>query len=228
MFYDFHIHSCLSPCSENDMTPNNIVNMALLKGLDMIAICDHNTTKQQKAIHEVAKLNSFKIMYGTEIQTIEEVHVCCYFKTLEDIENFQPWIDSKNMKIKNNEDYFGQQLILDSEDNIVGSEEYLLITSLNCTLNELCDAVHQAKGKVVLAHALDRANSITHQLGFIPKDCQFDGIEVKTIEQMNEVLKRHPWIQNTTWFMNSDAHQLIDISEPCNSMSSVEFQNFWG
>lgn len=228
MFYDFHIHSCLSPCSENDMTPNNIVNMALLKGLDYIAICDHNSTKQQRAIQKVAEKTTLKLMFGVEIQTLEEVHVCCYFKTLNDIESFQPWIDSKNMHIKNNESFFGQQLIMDSEDNIVEKEEDLLIASLKCTLNELIEAVHQAKGKIVLAHALDRANSITHQLGFIPLDCKFDGIEVKTLEQMNEVKKRNPWINDTTWFINSDAHQLIDISEPCNSMSSIEFQKFWG
>ncbi|MDO5479206.1 MAG: histidinol-phosphatase, partial [Clostridia bacterium] len=27
LYYDLHIHSALSPCGDNDMTPNNIVNM---------------------------------------------------------------------------------------------------------------------------------------------------------------------------------------------------------
>ena len=40
IYYDFHIHSCLSPCGDDDNTPNNIVNMALIKGLNAIALSD--------------------------------------------------------------------------------------------------------------------------------------------------------------------------------------------
>ena len=43
LYYDFHIHSALSPCGDADMTPNNIVGMASIKGLDAIAVSDHNT-----------------------------------------------------------------------------------------------------------------------------------------------------------------------------------------
>ena len=47
--YDLHIHSCLSPCGDNDMTPNNLVQMALLSGCDVIALTDHNTCRNAPA-----------------------------------------------------------------------------------------------------------------------------------------------------------------------------------
>lgn len=227
MFYDFHIHSCLSPCSNDDMTPNNIVNMALIKGLDMIAVCDHNSTKQQKAIHAVAEKNGLKIMYGVEIQTIEEVHICCYFKDLLDVNNFQDWIDIKLPTIKNDSNYFGNEWVMDESDQIINSEQILLLSSVNATLDECIDKVHDCNGKAVLAHVIDRVNSVTHQLGFIPENCKFDGLEIKNLEQMFEVKKRHPWICETTWFINSDAHQLNDIHEAEYSLSSEEFNHFW-
>ncbi|SJZ91111.1 PHP domain-containing protein [Anaerorhabdus furcosa] len=228
MFYDFHIHSCLSPCSNNDMTPNNIAQMAKIKGLDYIAICDHNSLRQQPAFKIACNQVGIKMMYGVEIQTSEEVHVCAYFLEMNDCNLFQEWIDKKTNPIKNNESFFGEQNLCNEFDEVIGKEEYLLINSLNASLNETIDVVHCFHGKVVLAHVLDRVNSVTHQLGFIPQDCKFDGLEVKNLNQMITVKQKHPWIQETTWFINSDAHQLIDISEPENAMSSKEFELFWG
>ncbi|MEG0177235.1 PHP domain-containing protein [Anaerorhabdus sp.] len=228
MFYDFHIHSCLSPCSNDDMTPNNIAQMAYIKELDIIAVTDHNSLKQQRAVYDACAKVNIKVMFGVEIQTIEEVHVCCYFRTIDDCDIFQIWIDEKTNKIKNNELFFGKQIICDSDDTIIANEEYLLINSLNVTLNDCIDKVHECNGKVVLAHVLDRVNSVTHQLGFIPTDCKFDGLEVKNLNQMMIVKEKHPWIKDTFWFINSDAHQLIDISEKENAISSKEFEMFWG
>ncbi|MEG0077644.1 PHP domain-containing protein [Anaerorhabdus sp.] len=228
MFYDFHIHSCLSPCSNDDMTPNNIAQMAMLKGLNYIAICDHNSMKQQDVFKKVCDTIGIKMMYGVEIQTSEEVHVCCYFLKQEDCKEFQLWIDSKTNHVKNNEQFFGKQILCNEFDQVIGYEEYLLINSLNASLNETITQVHTCHGKAVLAHVLDRVNSVTHQLGFIPEDCEFDGLEVKNLNQMITVKEKHPWMKETTWFINSDAHQLIDISEPENAMSLNEFELFWG
>ena len=50
--YDLHVHSCLSPCGDNDMTPNNLVQMALLSGCDILALTDHNTCRNAPAAME--------------------------------------------------------------------------------------------------------------------------------------------------------------------------------
>ena len=71
-YYDLHVHSCLSPCADDDMTPNNIVNMAILKGLDIIALCDHNSAGNVLAVEKVANSAGLAFIPGVEVATAEE------------------------------------------------------------------------------------------------------------------------------------------------------------
>ena len=43
LYYDLHLHSCLSPCGSDDMTPADLAAMCALAGLDVVALTDHNT-----------------------------------------------------------------------------------------------------------------------------------------------------------------------------------------
>lgn len=230
MFYDLHIHSCLSPCAEDEMTPNNICNMAQIKGLSFIAVTDHNSTRQLPAVAKVASQLGLKMLYGCEIESNEEVHVLAYFPTLDKALAFQKWLDEMLPYTKNDKDYFGNQWVCDELDQVIAEEERLLIVSLKASLEECIDAIHQYGGKAVLAHVLDRVNSITHQLGFIPQGLPYDGIEIKNDAEKLRVLKMHPWIkeEDTLWFVDSDAHHLIDISEEEHSISKEELQKYWG
>lgn len=230
MFYDLHMHSCLSPCAEDAMTPNNICNMAFIKGLDLIAVTDHNSTKNLPAIAEVAASIGLKMLYGAELETSEEVHVLGLFSRLEKALKFQEWIDSKMPSVKNDEDYFGHQWIMNSRDEKTGDEERLLLVSLSATLEETVAAIHEYGGRVILAHVLDRANSVTHQLGFIPMDLPYDGLEVKNEEQRLRVIETNPWVteDSTNWFIDSDAHYLTDISEPDHFLRESVYKKLWG
>jgi len=230
MFYDLHMHSCLSPCAEDAMTPNNICNMAFIKGLDLIAVTDHNSTKNLPAVAEVAKAIGLKMLYGAELETSEEVHVLGLFNKLEKALKFQEWIDSKMPNVKNDEDFFGHQWIMNSQDEKIGDEERLLLVSLSATLEKTAAAIHEYGGRVILAHVLDRANSVTHQLGFIPMDLAYDGLEVKNEEQRLRVISTNPWIteDSTNWFIDSDAHYLTDISEPDHFLRESVYQKLWG
>ncbi len=230
MFYDFHIHSCLSPCAEDEMTPNNICNMALIKGLDIIAVTDHNSTRQLRSLSKAAEETGIKLLYGTELESSEEVHVLGIFPDLEAAEAFQPWIDERMPGIPNRPDFFGNQLMMDEEDRETGREDRLLIVSLTASLQECVDAIHSHGGRAILAHVLDRANSVTQQLGFIPMDLPYDGLEIKSPDQIQRILKTHPWIKadSTHWFIDSDAHRLVDISEPENIITHNEVNELWG
>ena len=97
------------------MTPNNICNMALIKGLDIIAVTDHNSTRQLPAVHEAAVNCGIRLLYGTEIQTSEEVHVLGLFRKLEDSQTFQTWIDERMPGIKNDPAFFGNQLLMNGQ-----------------------------------------------------------------------------------------------------------------
>ena len=230
MFYDLHMHSCLSPCAEDQMTPNNICNMAFIKGLDLIAVTDHNSTKNLPAIAEVAANIGLRMLYGAEVETSEEVHVLALFNTLEKSQRFQEWIDSKMPEVPNDEDFFGHQWIMNSKDEKIADEKRLLLVSLNATLEETADAIHEYGGRVILAHVLDRANSVTNQLGFIPMDLPYDGLEVKNDEQRLRVIASNPWVteDSTNWFIDSDAHYLTDISEPDHFLRESVFRELWG
>ena len=92
--YDLHIHSCLSPCGDRDMTPNNIVNMALLAGLDMIALTDHNSCKNCPAFLRVAEQAGLVALPGMELCTAEECHVVCLFPTLDAAMAFDAMVET--------------------------------------------------------------------------------------------------------------------------------------
>src|SRR6056297_106288 len=134
-FYDVHIHSCLSPCSDNDMTPNNIVNMSLLKELDIIAITDHNTLKNCEVAMAIAQDKNILVIPGVEVQTIEEVHMVCLFRRIEDALAVDKILQEKLIKVKNKPEKFGQQYVMDANDQIIESIENLLIVSVEVTIN---------------------------------------------------------------------------------------------
>lgn len=227
-YYDLHIHSALSPCSDDDMTIHNIIQMSLIKELNMISITDHNSLRQYESIQKVSEQYPIDILIGCEIQTKEDIHVLCYFKEYSKINEFQEFLMSRHPGIQNKKEYFGNQYILDELDNVMDEENLLLLVSLDISINELCRVVHEMNGKIVLAHVLDRGNSIITQLGFIPPDLNYDAIEVKNSEQRDRVLASHPWISKDTLFLyNSDAHHLIDIHEAEFSISEEDFNKFW-
>lgn len=226
MRYDLHIHSALSPCADNDMTPNNIVNMAILNQLDLIAVSDHNSLAQQKSIQFVAK-DKINILYGVELQTKEEVHVLAYFQDFMQVEKMQTYIDEHLIKQANDIDYFGHQYIMDEQDEVISEEPFLLISSLDESIENIAQFTHQLGGYFVLAHALGRSNSIITQLGFIPFGLCYDAIEVKNESQRNEIMKSHPWIKSRMKFLyNSDAHTLSDIGTCSMEIEESELGNF--
>ena len=227
MYYDLHIHSCLSPCAEDEMTVNNIVNMSLVKDLEVIAICDHNSTKQLKTLQKVSE-GKIKVLYGVEIQTIEEVHILGYFSKYEDTIGLQKWLDEKLIKVKNKPKFFGNQYLVDEMDEVCGIEENLLISSVNASIHEVCDTIHRLNGVVVLAHVLHRKNSVMTQLGFIPKDLDYDGIEINFESDKEKLKERNSHLkEDVFWLVNSDAHQLVDIAEPEHQLSEQAIACLW-
>ncbi len=213
-YYDLHIHTALSPCGDKDMTPNNIVNMALLKKLDIIAITDHNSCKNVEPVLKAASKTNLIVVPGIEVETFEGIHMLCYFKSLTDLKDFTSIIDDNLPDIENNEVKWGSQLILNENDDISGTERKMLINSTNIKINELVKLVHIYNGRIVASHIDKYANSILTVLGFIPDDLPLDGIEVS----LNANLKEYETIFKYRIFQNSDAHFLADICEKNNNI----------
>lgn len=205
---DLHIHSCLSPCGDAEMTPNNLVNMAFIKELDAIAVTDHNTARNLRAAAAVARERGIVLLPGIEVQTREEVHALCYFRTLDDALEFSDQIYPLLPKVKNREDFFGEQLIMDEDDEVTGREELLLIQSLSLSLKETAALAGGMNGICVPAHINKQANSLLYVLGFLPPDIPFQTVELSRLAPAPKVN-----LDKYHVLYSSDAHQLDAILE---------------
>ena len=214
LYYDFHIHSALSPCGDNDMTPNNIVNMAAISGLNTIAISDHNTIGNVGAAMEAGKNCGIYVIPGMEVETAEEVHILTLFPDMESAEYAAGEVYKKLPDIKNRPDIFGEQIIMDAEDNLVGYEEKLLISPTSLSINNLFDLVLSAGGLFIPAHVDRHSYSILTNLGFIPDELDIKNIEIsKNVADLEAYLDNRQELKKYTIFRNSDAHYLQDIAQ---------------
>ena len=209
LYVDLHIHSCLSPCGDDLMTPNNIVGMAYLKGLDAIAVCDHNSTKNLPAVFEVAKMMDVLVLPGVELNTKEEVHMLCYFEELEKALAFGDEIYKYLPDVKNKPEFFGKQQVMDMQDEETGTEEKLLISALELSFEECASLCHNFGGLCVPAHINRGSNGVIGALGFLPMNVRYDAIEYCK----DSPLPSHVDISDYKLLRSSDAHYLENISE---------------
>lgn len=211
--YDFHVHSCLSPCGDNDMTPNNMVNMAALLGCDIMAITDHNTCANVPAVMEAGKSAGILVVPGMELCTAEEAHVVCLFDSAKGALEFGKYISENIPDIKNKPEIFGDQLILDANDNIIGKEDRLLITSSFITVNDVMRLVHLYGGTAFPAHINKDSYSVVASLGVVPEEAGFNAVEITAACDLNSFGKAHPEIEGKLIVTDSDAHYLESLSE---------------
>lgn len=214
--YDLHIHSCLSPCGDKDMTPGNIVGMAAVKNLDVIALTDHNSCKNCGTFMEFAKEFGIIGIPGMELCTLEEVHVVCLFPTLEQAMEFDNYVYHHLPNIPNNSTIFGHQQICDEKDNVIMEEAKLLITATDIPFLEVYDLTASFGGIMFPAHIEKNANSLLSNLGFIPADSKFTCAEIKNLSQKERLIKENPYLCECKLITNSDAHYLEYINEPEN------------
>lgn len=221
VYYDFHIHSALSPCGDIDMTPNNIVNMAALIGLDAIAVSDHNTVGNVGAVVKAGEKAGVTVIPAMEVETAEEIHVLTLYPSLESAEYAGNEVYKHLPKIKNRSDIFGDQLLMDENDEVIGREEKLLISSTSLSVNMLFDLVKESGGLFIPAHVDRHSYSVLTNLGFIPDDLPIAWIEIsKRVTDLDAYFNRRPELRGYRVLRNSDAHYLMDISEREASLSS--------
>ena len=230
IYYDFHIHSALSPCGDKDMTPNNIVNMAALSGLDAIAVSDHNTVGNVSAAVKVGESCGVSVIPGMEVETAEEVHILTLYPSIEAAEFAAERVYESLPDIKNRPEIFGEQLKMDENDEVIGIEEKLLISPTTLSIEELFDLVSEAGGLFIPAHVDRHSYSVLTNLGFIPDNLDIRNIEVsKKVDDLEAYLSSRSDLRKYYIFRNSDAHYLENISQrseyiDCESTADI-FKN---
>lgn len=212
LYYDLHIHSCLSPCGDPDMTPNNIVNMAVLSGLQVIALTDHNTCGNCAATAQVAAAAGLIFLPGMELCTAEEIHVVCLFPTVEAALAFERQVRPTLPPIQNRADIFGEQTLCDAEDRPVGTEPLLLTTASGISVDHVAGMVAALGGVAYPAHIDRPSYSITAALGDIPP-LGFTAYEVTDRGDTAALTDRFPELRGKPLLQDSDAHYLEHMAE---------------
>lgn len=212
-YYDFHIHSCLSPCADNDMTPNNIAGMAALAGLNIVALTDHNSCRNCPAFFAAAKKQGIIPVAGMELTTSEDIHIVCLFETLEDALQFDKAVDSYRIRVKNRTDIFGDQLLMDENDAVIGTEEDLLSNATQLSLDDVPTLVEQFQGVCYPAHVDRESNGILATLGMFPPTPHFALAELHDMTKREVLRPMHPQLEQMLLLNGSDAHYLWDIRD---------------
>lgn len=215
-YYDLHVHSCLSPCADDDMTPNNIAGMAALKGLQIVALTDHNSCKNCPAFFEACKRQGIIPVAGMELSTAEDIHLVCLFEHLEDAMEFDKAVHEHLLKIQNKPLIFGEQLILDGEDEIIGTEGLLLISATDLWMSDAIKLAKSYGAHVHPAHIDRESNGIISVLGDIPEEYGFECVEYNGIDRIEELKSNYTVAKKAKHIVSSDAHHLWDINEADN------------
>ncbi len=209
LYYDFHIHSALSPCGDNDMTPNNLINMSIIKGLDAVALTDHNACENVRAAAAVA---GDKIIFipGMEVETSEEVHIVTLFPTADAAEEMQRILVDSSPYIPNRPEIFGNQYIMDENDEICGEIDRMLVTASGLDIYTVVAAAKDLGGIAYPAHIDRESYSVLSNLGFIPPDLDISAVE---ITEKSRTALEGEYSNRYNIITSSDAHYLWDISE---------------
>lgn len=220
--YDLHLHSCLSPCGDDEMTPANIAGIAAVKGLQVIALTDHNSCKNCPAFLKAAEFYGVVAIPGMELTTSEEVHVLCLFEQLSDALRFDSYVYEHLLNVTNDERIFGKQLIMDEEENLLGKVEKLLINATDIDFDDVYELLKQYHGVMIPAHLDKSTTSLISNLGFVPPDSKFKIAELKQMESLHQLRKANPYLEQCKIITNSDAHYLKDMNEPVNTIMVEE------
>ncbi len=215
-FYDLHIHSCLSPCGDKDMTPANIAGMAAIKGLQIVALTDHNTTKNCPAFFKACKAMGLIPIPGMELTVSEDIHLLCLFRTLEAAMEFGRQVDEKKIPVVNRPEVFGEQLIVDEEDRVLGEEEMLLLNATTLSLDEGTELCRSLGGVCYPAHIDRTSNGAVAILGTFPDWEGYTAYEISSAGSRREEEEKFPCLKVLPCVKSSDAHYLWDISEAQN------------
>jgi len=209
---DLHIHTCLSPCAEPEMTPLNILRECQAKGLDVIAICDHNTAENVGSVQKAAQSegNLVTVLGGMEVTTREEVHILALLDSEEDLLSVQTTIYEKLSGI-NDERRFGPQTRMDENDHVIGSNPRLLIGATDLPLEQVVATIHSLHGLAIASHIDRERFGILGQLGFIPPGLPLDALEISQRTTLAGARKAWPEYARYPLVTSSDAHRLEEV-----------------
>ncbi len=220
---DLHIHTCLSPCAELDMTPARVVSTAIEAGLDIIAVTDHNTAEN---IPSVIKVNGeITVIPGMELTTAEEAHILALFPDIESVMRLQE-IAYNDLPLTGNKRILYEQVVVNEKDEVLRFNDRVLMDATGLGVKEAIGIIHDLGGITVACHIDREAFSILTQLGFIHDSLNFDALEISFRTKKDKALKMFDIYKRYPWITSSDAHHVSDIGRAATEfiMNKASFE----
>ncbi|MGB8952177.1 MAG: PHP domain-containing protein [Candidatus Aminicenantales bacterium] len=216
---DLHIHTCLSPCADLEMSPRSIAGQAKIKEIDILGICDHNSAENVPALMKAAHKWDIQILPGIEVTSQEEVHILGLFEDPENAFLLQDKIYA-NLHGENDENAFGSQVVVNHKGEVLRFNKKLLIGASTLPLEEVIDTIHSLGGLAIASHIDREGFSIIGQLGFIPENLSLDALEISPLMTYEDAAKKfNPSFPLTS---SSDAHFLKDIGRSTTTFFIAE------
>ncbi len=217
-YYDFHNHSCLSPCGDDDCTPASLAGMGALAGLDLMALTDHNTVKNCPAFYAAAESYGVIPIAGMELTTAEDIHVVCLFETLDEAMSFGETVRTRRMRLRNKPETFGNQLIMNENDEVTGIDPFLLVVATTIALEEVVELVTSHNGICYPAHIDRQSGGAIAILGGFPEDAGFKIAELRHLTSADGLCENHPAVAKVKLLTSGDAHRLEDVRDAEDSI----------
>jgi predicted metal-dependent phosphoesterase TrpH len=208
---ELHCHTVLSPCAEVEMIPPLIVETAIERGINLLAITDHNASANIRAVQRAAYGTGLTVLPGMEVQTREEVHLLCLFDTLEQSAAWQAIVSQHLPPLENDIEHFGEQFVVDETGEFIRRETQLLLTSVSLSLEDAIERVSAIGGLAIPAHVNRPAFGLIANLGFVPVDVQIDALEVSRHLNVADAVKKFPQIKGYPLVQGGDAHRLEEL-----------------
>ena len=219
VFCDLHLHSCLSPCGSDDMTPAMAAGMLALAGIEVAALTDHNAVGNCPAFFAACRQYGVAPLAGMELTTAEDIHLVCLLPGLEQAAAFGAAVDAHRVRIRNRPEFFGHQYIMDAEDNVLGEEPDLLPNATDLALEDAFHLARQYGAVCYPAHVDRESNGILAVLGDLPPQPVFRHVEFREPEQRAQYCRQYPALEALQPLFGSDAHRLDAI---CDASFSLE------
>ena len=209
--FDLHVHSALSACAEDVMSPRQVILRARDAGLSMLAVADHNASAHVQTARRLGGDLGIVVVPGMEVESREEVHILVYFTELPALAEFQVLVDQALPQQPNAPEVFGYQLLYDEQDEIVGLDERLRQVGTALGIEQIIRIVRGLGGAIVPAHIHRRRTSLLSQLGFVDPAADFDAVEVARPEWVKSGLRLGARVDGFPAIAGSDAHFLEDV-----------------
>jgi PHP family Zn ribbon phosphoesterase len=210
---DLHIHTCLSPCADLSMTPRAIVEKAASLGINIIAVCDHNSAENVGVTMNLAKGKGISVIPGMEICSSEEVHILGLFRDLQDALKMQQLVYENLQPGENDEDRFGIQVVVNEIDEVMGFNRRLLIGATGLSVDRIVMLIQEFGGIAIASHIDREGFGIIGQLGFIPPGITFDALEISPGISVERAQQTFAAYRHIPWVSSSDAHYLQNIGK---------------